>query len=276
MKTALATIISIVLYTPFVFFVNFALGQIEPTPVQCGTILESEFTVDRMEEDFVIEMAARDLLSASVTMLNPNVGAGIAIRDPSSTIIDSSYQFGEARVGEVIIGGTGTYLIKASGTGIGIYTLSIGCALANGIVIDPGESANTTVVEDGATLIEVPAFVFPGIAPRDFVDGIEIPLIAGQPQTVPVGSDVALYTYDAAAGQTATLTATRVGGDISAGIGVINRDTNEIVFIGGMPYTDSVSANITFPADGTYAIGIFRLDTPTLTGTSGALQISIE
>ncbi|MEM6283198.1 MAG: hypothetical protein AAF787_13465, partial [Chloroflexota bacterium] len=67
-----------------------------------------------------------------------------------------------------------------------------------------------------------------------------------------------------------------MSGDISAGVAVINQATNEIIFVGGMPYGNILISQIVFPTDGTYAIGLFRLDTPTLQGTSGAVQISIE
>lgn len=112
--------------------------------------------------------------------------------------------------------------------------------------------------------------------PIDFSAGIEIPLTLGQPQTAPVASDVALYTYAASAGEVATLSISRVSGDISIGVTVINRDTNEIVFFGGLPSSDNLSAELTFPTGGTYAIGLFRVDTAERSGTSGAVQLQLE
>jgi len=121
-----------------------------------------------------------------------------------------------------------------------------------------------------------PNFGFPGVAPRDFSTGIELPLTLAQPQTAPVGGDVALYTYTAAANETRTLKISRVSGDISIGVSVINKDTNEIVFFGGMPSSNTLSVELTFPSDGTYAIGLFRVDTTQKIGTSGAVQITLE
>lgn len=123
---------------------------------------------------------------------------------------------------------------------------------------------------------EFDGYGFPVVGPIDFSAGIEIPLSLGDSQTAGIGADVELFIYTATAGETVALSVSRVSGDISIGVAVINRDTNEIVFLGGMPHTNSLTAEITFPADGTYAIGLFRLDTATLTGTSGAVQILLE
>jgi len=114
------------------------------------------------------------------------------------------------------------------------------------------------------------------VTARDFSAGIEIPLTVGQPQTAPVANDVALYTYDASANEVATLNISRASGDISIGVTVINKDTNEIIFLGGMPSSNNLSVELTFTADGTYAIGLFRLDTAERSGTSGAVQLVIE
>ena len=145
--------------------------------------------------------------------------------------------------------------------------------------IDPGQGVEGEPPDSGAveTLVtSFSGFGFPGIAPVDFSAGIELPLARSQPQTVPVASDVALYTYAASAGEVATLSLSRVSGDISIGVTVISQDTNEIVFLGGLPSSNTLSVELTFPADGTYAIGLFRLDTAERSGTSGAVQVLLE
>ncbi|MGB1286620.1 MAG: hypothetical protein ACPG7F_08815, partial [Aggregatilineales bacterium] len=64
--------------------------------------------------------------------------------------------------------------------------------------------------------------------------------------------------------------------DISIGVTVINKDSNEILFLGGMPSSNNLSVELTFPSAGTYAIGLFRLDTAERMDTAGAVQITLE
>jgi hypothetical protein len=177
------------------------------------------------------------------------------------------------------------YSTLSSGRGVvGVYSLYVGCTLRDGTQIPAGSNApvpepgnnDQGVVPEPPTPVEPPAFGFPGVTPRDFSAGIEIPIAKASPQTVPLASDVALYTYEASANETATLRVMRVNGDISIGISVINRETSEIIFIGGLPSSNNLSVELTFPSDGIYVFGLFRLDTVERSGTSGAVQISIE
>lgn len=173
-----------------------------------------------------------------------------------------------------------------AGNFYGAYQILLGCTLRDGTVIEPGDIAagisdtdnqdSGSIVDALTSLTTIPDFGFPGVQPRDFSEGIELPLFLGQAQTVPVASDVALYTYSAPAGEIATLKLVRVSGDISIGIAVINKDTREILFVGGMPSSNNLTVELTFPTDGTYAFGLFRLDTVEHTGTSGAVQIMLE
>ncbi len=182
--------------------------------------------------------------------------------------------------------------------GSGVFTLFVGCTLRDGTVIEPGSAvpANNDSEDTGGSgnivgnmlgsaanqAANVPAapdfsgFGFPGVAPRDFSAGIELPLTAGTPQLAPIANDVALYTYVASAGETRTLSISRASGDLSIGVTVIRQDTNEILFLGGMPASNNLSVEVTFPADATYVIGLFRLDTAERSGTSGAVQVSLE
>lgn len=145
--------------------------------------------------------------------------------------------------------------------------------------MNAGEATPTpvvTVTPETPSTPEFTGFGFPGVSPVDFSAGIEIPLTVGAMQTVPLASDVALYTYAATAGETRTLTLSRASGDLSIGVAVINRDTNEIVFLGGLPSSNNLSVELTFPSDGTYAVGLFRFDTAERTGTSGAVGVLLE
>lgn len=102
-------------------------------------------------------------------------------------------------------------------------------------------------------------------------------MTAGTPALAPIAGDlVALYTYNASAGSTANLSLSRTSGDISIGVTVLHKDSNQIIFMGGMPFSDKLSVELTFPVDGTYVIGLFQLSTAEANETSGAVQILIE
>lgn len=195
-----------------------------------------------------------------LTLANPNYGDNI---QASTTVVES-----------------GSYTVLAQGYGSfgGRYSLFIRCELANGTVVEPGDVPPIAISPIGESTVsnDFSGFGFPGIPSRDFSTGIEIPLTAGQTQIAPIGSDVALYSYNASDGEVATLNVSRASGNISIGIAVIHRDSNEIIFLGGLPSSDNLSVQLIFPSNGTYAIGLFRLDTTERSGTSGAVQITIQ
>ena len=105
---------------------------------------------------------------------------------------------------------------------------------------------------------------------------IEIPMQIGQQQVAPVGTDVILYTFDANADSMVTLTVNRMSDEVSAKVSVIHQTTEQTIFIAGMPGGNNLSVELTLPESGTYAISVSRFDTPTQTGSNGAVQILIE
>lgn len=275
----------------------------------CGSIIEDEFTVNFQENSYSINLNAGDAISVSLSPLGAGLRTGLFLSGPtdltvattSGNIRDNGDLWYVNPMNAPVLtteplAARGSHLIRvvnwatsfyanrngySSGapSGVGVYTLFIGCTLRDGTTIEPGQSVQGEAPSssDVETLVEAfSGFGFPGVAPRDFSDGIELPLTLGQAQVAPVGGDVALYTYDATAGQVATLSLSRVSGDLSLGVAVINRETNALVFLGGMPTSNNLSVELTFPEAGTYVIGLFRLDTPQASGTSGAVQITLE
>lgn len=282
-------------------------------PVECGDIIEDEFTKDQQPRLFTLQMSAGDALQINVVPIGTTLSTTLGIYAPNNALIKAGgidedwWSIAPATNPEAysdVLSANDLYTIvvynalldlrenlgngytTAHSGGVGVYTLFIGCTLRDGTVIEPGDNLIPPTPEpingggNNNTPPSQPSFLgfgFPGIAPVDFSDGIEIPIQAGQPQIAPVGGDlVALYTYDASANSTATLSLSRVSGDISIGVTVIKRDTNEILFIGGMPSSNNLSVDLTFPSDGTYVIGLFRMNTAEKSDTSGAVQVSIE
>lgn len=271
------------------------------TSVKCGDIIEDEFVNNAERNDYDISLNAGDTMEISGVPLGETLQFAIRVMGPTGQLLvvsNNGRVSPDPSIVTPILSANGIHHIWIANTlfsnnssgslhssssywgGVGVYTLYIGCTLRDGTVINPGDVIETSSAISSSRPPEPATCTgpcFPGLPLVDFSEGIEIPITAGQAQTAPIGGDiVALYTYDATANQTATLSLSRVSGDISVGVSVIKRDTNEIVFVGGMPSSNHLSVELTFPSDGTYVIGLFRMDTAEKIDTSGAVQVMIE
>ena len=268
-------------------------SQSPAIPVHCGDIAQAEFTSPESFVTFSLNMSAGDSFSFQTERYGDylrfnivlNQSQGTAIFAPPGNAIETArgqlFKFSNSTLPDIemstgILGESGEYTIRLrNGESNGAFRLKIRCVLADGTVINPGDIPP----DDASPTTPAPVFTgngFPGVAPVDFSAGIELPLTKGQPTVGAVANDISLYTYNAVAGEVATLSISRASGDISIGVTVINKDTNEIIFLGGMPSSDKLSVELTFPAAGMYSIGLFRLDTAERAGTSGAVQITLE
>lgn len=257
------------------------------TPINCGDIVESEFTDNAQRHDYEIVLEGGDSLNVSVIPLGETLETTILLWGSTGQEISRSHV---SRVVEPtpsietpVLSAPDTYQLMIGNSqiesdgdmsgqpwdlgGLGIYTIYIGCTLRDGTVIEPGDSMPPV---PSPTTCEGICF------PLLFPNGIEIPITLGQPQTTGIANDVMLYTYDASKDTRTTLSLSRVSGDISIGVTVTNQETNELLFVGGMPYSDNLSVDLTFPTNGTYEIALFRLDTANKMGTSGAITIGLE
>ena len=115
----------------------------------------------------------------------------------------------------------GTYTILATNTWFNVNTLalstkselqrvvlvSIPCLSVAHSAMAQSLKAGDNLSDTGSTnSAQVPftGFGFPRLDSVDFSEGVELPLTLSQPQVAPVAGDlVALYTYDATAGQVA-------------------------------------------------------------------------
>ncbi|MEO1668154.1 MAG: hypothetical protein AAFU54_26210 [Chloroflexota bacterium] len=256
----------------------------------CGDIIEGQLTENFEIQDYRISLSAGDSLFVEATTLGNQVA--ILILDPANNLrngdatgpedgrelsqnpqVRVAQIFGDGdytiRIGNSHFSNTGAFHTNARG-GVGVYTLFIGCTLRDGTVINPGPVDPT----DTPSVPPAPiGIVFPDLAGIDRSSVIELPLDVPTPIA---GESFVIYSYEASAGTSATLRLSRLSGNVSYGVIVANSDTNEIIFLGGMPSSNNLSVELTFPTDGTYAIGLFRLDTAERTGTSGAVQVVIE
>ncbi len=192
----------------------------------------------------------------------------------------------ESKVSTGIVGSNGTYTIRVVNftaysydadqknlyryiddpTGIGVYTLYISCT-RDGNVINPDDvapAANGTGSTGSTTA--APAFSgvgFPGLAPVDFGGVAQIPMVMGVPMTgavTPTGGEILGFTFDAAAGDTLDLAFNRLPpGNLNLGLVVLSAD-NQVVFQASLVTSSTLSTGFTLPSDGTYTIGVFRID----------------
>lgn len=266
-----------------------------PIPAVCGDVIENEFLVDYEVHKYTLTMQAGDLIEAYVIPVGSRLSTRILFIAPNGEFFGHSKKSGlhdqtEPRPRAItgVLSANGVYEMDVSNwewlswprdpTGVGVYTIYIGCTLKDGTVIRPGERAQPefTPTPPPPPTPAFSGFGFPGLPPRDFSTGIELPLTLGLASPAPIGSDVVLYTYSATAGEIRTLKLSRMSGDISIGVTVIHKETNELVFFGGMPASNTLSVELTFPSDGVYAFGLFRVDTPERMGSSGAVQLTLE
>lgn len=290
------------------------LAQVgEPIPLQCGDITEGEIMPGENDgngdknyghDAYLLQVQAGTKINVTIEPFGASFNPYLAIRDGSDNYI---FAFNNGAAGEIEtlsdyqVASTSAYMLDISGTEpegaagklyslgstylaqrwFGAYELRMGCTLRDGTVIEPGDAPAGPVGGNtgGAPAPIFTGYGFPGANPVDFSAGIEIPLTAGAPQTAPIGPDgntVALYTIEGRADTPQTLTIARVSGNLSIGVTVINKADNTIVFFGGLPSSNSLSVELSFPTDGTYAIGLYRLDVGSAVGTSGAVQVSIN
>ena len=89
-------------------------AQVTATPIQCGTILEAEFTSDNTTQNYTIRLAAGDTLTLSAEPIGAVLDVYMEIHDPSSRRI-----WGKNGPGR---GGTEEVSIEVSATGL--YTVN--------------------------------------------------------------------------------------------------------------------------------------------------------
>jgi len=174
----------------------------------------------------------------------------------------------------------------------------VGCTLRDGTVIAPGDTANPPAEEGGGGLggivggmlnggggnpapeaapVPFTGVGFPGVAAKDFSDGITIPFTLDAPNAGAINpgfGSVFGFTLDASAGDRFDLTFTRTGGNLNLGLAVLAPD-NTVVYQASLVNAERASALFTFPADGQYTIGVWKIDiAPPAAPENTAFQIT--
>jgi hypothetical protein len=269
--------------------------------VTCGSDINNEFNRDNQYHIYFLYLESGDSVNISAISTAGNYQTlvlDLGLRTPTGHIIDEIYtgcdyyDWCDGLLGSTSsietepVSESGVYRILVHGftSTSSPYNFTVGCTLRDGTVIRPGDAPRVEPPSQTISNPNLPSFSgfgFPGIMSVDFSNAIEIPISDGQSQTSAFGSsgqDVFAYIYEASAGSSATLSVSRISGDISIGVAVINQADNSVLYLGGMPSSDNLSIELEFPSAGTYVIGVFRLDIAHTgqTGTSGAVEVRLN
>lgn len=251
-------------------------AQSAPTLVECGQIVDGEFTQGGEEGDqkYIITLSPGDQLRVSAETLGDYLGLQVKVDAPTNREVADAYCFGQrdgfcyqdAPVAETnILSERGTYTVTVRSNGPGIYTIYFGCTLRDGTVISPGDVINSsastpTSVPPETLSADTPGF--PGLPPVDMSNAVKLPLIIGTPMTGIVtltGNEVLGFYVEANAGDTIELSFRKLSGNLNLGVVVLSPD-NRVGFYGGLVLSDSLSTRFTLHDAGQYTIGVYRVD----------------
>lgn len=261
-----------------VIFCNKIFAQSVDIPVECGNIVESEFTDNFQEHFYRLELNIGDQISAQVVSLEPNPdlqGFVLAIINADGRTAASTSQIVEHDVT------TSTDLLQYRGIntikvqnwsrvnnqnvprGIGRYNLYIGCTLRAGTKIEPGTVLPTEEPQEFETSPSpsFSGFGFPGLAAVDFSKAVHLPVPTGVAMggaITPNGGEIIGYQFEGNMADSVDLSFTRFSGNLNVGLAVIDNGNN-VVYQASLVNTITMSAQFTLPATGEYTVGIFPI-----------------
>lgn len=245
------------------------ISHAQGTTVECGSIIEAEFTPGNTTHNYIISLVPGDVLTIRTEAVGDLLNVNIGVRDPQNHSVGSSLNYGPTEnLTTPVLSARGNYTIQpfSLNNHAGIYTLYIGCTLRDGTVIEPGDipsSAQSTTTQTNASVVPTFSGVgFPGLAPVDFATVARIPLTAGTPMTAaitPTGGEILGYTLELAAGDVIDLSFTRLSGNLNLGLVVLSAN-NEVAFQASLVTSQTLTTRFTLPSAGQYTIGVFRID----------------
>jgi len=251
-----------------------------PIEVECGDILEDEFTSGGEQHVFEIDLNAGDILTMESLSISGVMSSQLVLYDPNENRLEATYTLGNPNsVDPTLVSDplptNGTFTIyhtsrNSTSTGVGIHTLFVSCTLRDGTVIAPGDTI-TTVGDDGTqvettvtdpSIVPAPDFGIPGLPPVDLSNVARFPLTVGAGMNgglSPTGSEVLGYSFEGTADQRLNLTVQRVSGNLNIGVAVIDSESNLIHF-SAMVTTEATTSRLHIPANGEYTVSVFRLN----------------
>jgi hypothetical protein len=236
--------------------------------VQCGQIVQSEFTENDERHEYYINLEPGDVLGVSAERVGDYLESYIAISAPTTGQVAYTGWQENPSTETGALSERGQYTIhvhSGPNRGVGMYTLYVSCTLRNGTIIGPGdivlptEAAN--VPPQPAPESDFSGFGFPGLPPVDFSEMVKLPLIPDTPMTgviSPANSEILGFTVQGNEGAVLELSYTRVSGNLDLGLAVMSPD-NALIFQASLVASETLSTQLTLPTTGEYTIGVFRI-----------------
>ena len=244
--------------------------------VECGDIIEGEFTDTKEGHIYEIAMEPGDRVDFSIVPVGEYLRWIIRIYDPGgSNIFNKAIgcSLPSTSAGKTgVLSGRGVYKIRISnflrcaGNGtLGVYTLHIGCTLRDGNVIKPGFSPRSAPPSkpSSAPSKTIPEDFkgFPGLAPIDFSDSAFPKLSLGIPLegTISTGNEVFGYRFDANQGESVDLNFKKESGNLNLGLVLLDQ-RSQVVFHSSLVITKTLTARLLLPTTGEYTLGVVRIE----------------
>ena len=310
-RTPLVIFAIVVIYSFLSFTETKVVYSQTAQTIQCGDIVEDEFTQDFQEQNYLLKMKPGDSFAVSVVPTGDLLSTAIGVYGPTNI------RFGLPNDGEIsktpmfettVLSARGEYRVRIANAkiapsnstandelinprgGVGEYRLLISCVV-DGMKIEAGSqllTASTPTSQpkpiSGSVIpINAPNFTgFPGLAPVDFSDIASAPLVLDVPNVgrLPSGNEILGFTVDAAAGDALDLSYTRRSGNMNLGVVVLSED-NKVFFQASLVTSESLSTTFSLPEAGQYTIGIFRIGLvepeavePTVFQLQGSLKVA--
>lgn len=238
--------------------------------VQCGSIIEGEFTENRQVDEYTIDLSPGDVLRVSGDRVGAYLSYDLDVTSPLGRyVIGRSYDqdfSGEPSGETAVLSERGTYTIQLVSDATGLYTLYVGCTLRDGTTIDPGDPIQelSNPAEGSLPVVapDTPPFGFAGLPPVDFASVVPFSIPAGVPMTggiTPTGNEILGYLVNGNEGDVVELHFTRLSGNLNLGIVVLSQN-NELAFQASLITTNTLTTQFTLPSTGEYTVGVFRVN----------------
>lgn len=267
------------------------LAQPDRTPIECGTILESETNPIEQAQDFEIRVPAGTTITGRVEPLGTTFNVVVFFLDQGNSEFAAFNRNAAGLAEEIndfIVGSSNPimrivgfipdnarelngYANGYSGSSwfryFGAYTIYLGCILRDGTVIEPGMLEAVSMSDTAPVSEMTPNFSgvgYPGLAPIDFSTTTINPLIFDIPLTSSVAVDgvgATGFSFDGSQGDILQIDARRLQGNLGVGF-VVFAQPNIPVFIAGPVGGATFTTQVELPQSGSYVVGLFRMTAP--------------
>lgn len=246
------------------------------TTVQCGDIVEGEFTQAQEKHTYFLSMQAGEVINFAIAPVGDFLQLRyVEVYEPAGKQIFERRWVQNLRASVGKLSARGTYTIILHSENAGFYHLHVGCTLKDGREIEPGAApppspppAPGPTTANGPTPAPPPPSAptppaaptrgFPGLAPLDFSGLAFTKLGLGVPVEGTIrasGAETFGFRFDGTQGTTAELGFERTGGNLNLALVLLDR-TDHVVFQASLVTSESLTSRLTLPTGGEYTLAV--------------------